>query len=164
MNLELSIAVQINDEKWLQWFDENGWVSFIDNIGRKVFTSLGFLHDIELSLLLTNDLEIQTLNATYRNKNKPTNVLSFPLHDPEILDTITSASYPIMLGDIALSLETIQKESTEKASFLHHVSHLLTHGMLHLMGYDHEEDLEAEEMEALEIEILQQMGISNPYQ
>ncbi|MCB1531359.1 MAG: rRNA maturation RNase YbeY [Alphaproteobacteria bacterium] len=106
----------------------------------------------ELSIALSNDVLIQELNKNYRDKDKPTNVLSFPQDDD------------FSLGDIVLALETIQREAGEQNKhFEDHLSHLVIHGTLHLLGYDHEDDAQAEEMEALEIELLQRIGIENPY-
>lgn len=110
-----------------------------------------------LNVLLTNDAEVKTLNAQYRGKNKPTNVLSFP--DGEKIDGV------LQLGDIAMAYETIAAEAAAQGKALkHHLSHLAIHGTLHLLGNDHEEDAEAEAMEALEIAILARMGIANPYE
>jgi probable rRNA maturation factor len=111
------------------------------------------LTDEHLSILLTNDKNIQQLNKNFRDKDKPTNVLSFPADD--------EGEY---MGDIAVAFETIKREAIEQdKSFHHHFIHMLIHGILHLDGYDHETDEEAEEMEALEIKILADMGIKNPY-
>ena len=111
------------------------------------------LTDERLSILLTNDKNIQQLNKDFRHKDKPTNVLSFPADN--------EGDY---MGDIAVAFETIKREAIEQdKSFNHHFIHMLIHGILHLDGYDHETDEEAEEMEALEIKILADMGIKNPY-
>ncbi len=111
------------------------------------------LTDEHLSILLTNDRSIQQLNKDFRDKDKPTNVLSFPADD--------EGDY---MGDIAVAFETIQREAIEQdKSFTHHFIHMLIHGILHLDGYDHETDEDAEEMETLEIKILADMGIKNPY-
>lgn len=108
----------------------------------------------ELSIALVTDEQIQTLNRDYRHKNKPTNVLSFPDNGPAPL-----------LGDIVLALETVQREAAEKAiSIEAHVTHLIIHGFLHLQDYDHETDVEAAEMEALEIAALAALNIDNPYE
>lgn len=116
----------------------------------------------EISIVLANDEFIQELNATYRDKNKPTNVLSFPLTEPdefEYLEFIDS------LGDIILSYETIQKESKDQNKpFENHLKHLLIHGVLHVLHFDHQTDEDAQKMESLEIRILKQMGIKNPYE
>ncbi len=116
----------------------------------------------EVSVLLTDDARQQTLNAEYRGKDMPTNVLSFPAS--EDIDGAFPADIAMPLGDISLALETVRRESDgEGLSFGDHFCHLLVHGMLHLAGYDHETDQDAEEMEALEIEILAGFGIEDPY-
>ena len=106
----------------------------------------------EISILLTNDSHIRNLNLDFRGQDKPTNVLSFP-SDEEFY-----------LGDIAISYNTLAREAEEQdKDFLHHFIHMLIHGILHLLGYDHETDDEALEMEAKEIKILEDRGIKNPY-
>lgn len=108
--------------------------------------------DGEISVLLTNDKEVHALNKKFRKKDKPTNVLSFPNGDNGYL------------GDIAMSLDTLEREAKEENKPLeNHFTHLLIHGVLHLMGYDHETDEEQEEMESLEIKILKKLDIPNPY-
>lgn len=117
----------------------------------------------EISVTLTNDESIQSLNKDYRGKDKPTNVLSFPQIDWSNDDWKDDPV--VMLGDVVVSFETIAREAEEQSKSLeHHFTHMLVHSIVHLFGYDHETDEEAEEMEALEIEILKQMGIENPYQ
>lgn len=113
---------------------------------------LGFeVEETELSVVLADDGFVQNLNRDYRDKDKPTNVLSFPQDSP-------------MLGDVVLAYETVKREAEEQdKAFEDHVAHLLVHGVLHLLGYDHENDEDAEEMEALEVEILNGLVIANPY-
>lgn len=119
-------------------------------------------HDTALAatVLLTDDAQIHDLNAQFRDQHKPTNVLSFP-NDDEEPDPDTGALY---LGDIAISYETVLREAAETDKSLQaHLTHMIVHGILHLAGFDHEDDAEAEEMEGLEIDILAGMGISDPY-
>ncbi|MAF67959.1 MAG: rRNA maturation RNase YbeY [Micavibrio sp.] len=123
-------------------------------------------HDIsesEVSVVLSDSKTVQDLNATYRQKDKPTNVLSFPY---DALDMLPEQADEISeLGDIILAYEVLVAEAeAEGKSIESHFKHLCLHGLLHLLGYDHEEDDEAEEMEALEIKILAKMNIKNPYQ
>ena len=107
----------------------------------------------ELSLVLADNNFVQELNKQWRGKDKPTNVLSFPQDDD------------FMLGDIILAYETVQDEAEAQGKrFEDHATHLIIHGLLHLLGHDHIEDDEAEVMEALEIEILGALNIKNPYQ
>ncbi len=115
----------------------------------------------ELSLVLTTDAEIQILNRMWRNQDKPTNVLSFPGDMDIVHDDV-----PVLLGDVVVAFETTKREVEEQklaASLSDHLSHLIVHGVLHLLGYDHEIDEEAEEMEQLETELLAGLGIPNPY-
>ena len=118
--------------------------------------------DAELAVMLTDDAGIRTLNRNWRGIDKPTNVLSFPALQPRGERHVDDA--PRMLGDIAIAYETTRREADEEQKpFDHHLSHLAVHGFLHLIGHDHEKDREAETMEALEREILSQLGIPDPY-
>ncbi|MEI2300757.1 rRNA maturation RNase YbeY [Ensifer sp. MJa1] len=113
----------------------------------------------ELSLVFTDDASIRAINAEWRNQDKPTNVLSFPAFP------VTPGAMPgPMLGDIIVARETLEREAVElDKSFDAHLTHLLVHGFLHLFGYDHMEDDEAERMEGLETRILARLGLSDPY-
>jgi probable rRNA maturation factor len=113
----------------------------------------------ELSLVFTDDAHIRSLNAGWRDKDKPTNVLSFPAFPPK-----RGASLPPMLGDIILASQTISREAAlEEKPFEHHLTHLIVHGLLHLLGYDHETEIEAQEMEAAERRVLARLAIPDPY-
>jgi probable rRNA maturation factor len=117
--------------------------------------------EAELAVMLTDDGGIRTLNCNWRGIDKPTNVLSFPALQPT---AGAPPDAPRMLGDIAIAYETTRKEADEEEKpFDHHLSHLAVHGFLHLIGYDHEKDDDAEAMESLEREILAQLGIPDPY-
>jgi probable rRNA maturation factor len=119
--------------------------------------------DAELAVMLTDDAGIRTLNSNWRGIDKPTNVLSFPALRPPT-GVSGADDIPPMLGDNAIAYETARREADdEQKPFDHHLSHLTIHGFLHLVGYDHETDDEAEAMEALEVEILAQLGIPDPY-
>jgi len=112
----------------------------------------------ELAVMLTDDAAIQVLNRDWRGLDKPTNVLSFPAADTGPDDA------PLHLGDIAIAYETTAREAGEEDKpFAHHLSHLAVHGFLHLVGYDHEDDDEADAMEATEVSILARLGIPDPY-
>lgn len=117
------------------------------------------------SVLFTSDAEVHTLNREWRAKDKPTNVLSFPMLDREDLLDLAADGPPEMLGDIALAFETCAHEAAEKGvSVEHHATHLIVHGLLHLAGHDHEiSDADAEAMEALETKALAILGIADPY-
>jgi probable rRNA maturation factor len=117
--------------------------------------------DAELAVMLTDDAGIRTLNRNWRSIDKPTNVLSFPALQPT---GARSDDAPRMLGDIAIAYETTRSEADdEQKPFDHHLSHLAVHGFLHLVGYDHENEAEAEAMENLERDILGTLGIPDPY-
>lgn len=115
---------------------------------------------IELSVILANDDVVHVLNREYRGKDKPTNVLSFATLDSEEPDNIPT----IHIGDIMLAYETINQEALEQQkTHIDHVRHLIVHGFLHLLGYDHENDEDANDMETMEIKILEAFGIQSPY-
>lgn len=120
---------------------------------------------VEMSILLTNDATIEQLNAEHRGLAKPTNVLSFPMLDSEELSALRpDGATPILLGDVILAAETIATEAASQAKAPNdHLTHLVIHGVLHLLGYDHECDDEAALMEDLERKILAKMGIADPY-
>ena len=121
---------------------------------------------VEISVRLTDDAEVQALNHQYRQKDKPTNVLSFPMVQADLLDTIAQNSDDgeVLLGDIVLAYETCAREAAEKGVTVEtHTTHLIVHGTLHLLGYDHMDDDEAGAMEAIEIAALSALGIADPY-
>ncbi|MEE9315368.1 MAG: rRNA maturation RNase YbeY [Rhizobiaceae bacterium] len=111
----------------------------------------------EVSLLFTDDAQMQSLNKDWREQDKPTNVLSFAANEGDGPDTP-------LLGDIILAFETVKREADEQRKpFEHHLTHLIIHGFLHLLGYDHIDDDEAEQMELLETKLLAGLEISDPY-
>ncbi|MEG0171298.1 MAG: rRNA maturation RNase YbeY [Acinetobacter sp.] len=124
---------------------------------------VGFDVDCEIGIACVDVAESQELNLQYREKDKPTNVLSFPSDIPEEMLSLLDAE---PLGDLVICIPVVLQEATEQQKTpSDHFTHLLVHGILHLLGYDHEtSEAEAEEMEALEIEILKKLGIANPYQ
>lgn len=113
----------------------------------------------EVSIVFSDDAHIRSLNAAWRDKDKPTNVLSFPA-----FPVAPGSSLPPMLGDIVLASETVAREAElEGKPVEHHITHLIVHGLLHLLGHDHEDDAEAERMEGLERAALARLAIPDPY-
>ena len=123
----------------------------------------GFNVDCEIGIACVDTAESQQLNLQYREKDKPTNVLSFPSDIPEEMLALLDAE---PLGDLVICIPVVLQEAAEQHKKpLDHFTHLLVHGVLHLLGYDHEtSEADAEEMEALEIAILKKLTIENPYQ
>ena len=125
--------------------------------------------DIELSISLVSDLQIKKINHEFRNKNQATNVLSFPSLDENLvrklgLVKVTKGLPHVFLGDIVISFDSLKKESlAQKKNFDNHLTHLILHSLLHLIGFDHEDDKMAKKMENLEIKILKKLNINNPY-
>ena len=150
----LDIAVIINDEAWpdtLEARAEEAVLEALKQSGAKVKGAA------ELSIVLTNDEEQHELNKQWRGKDSSTNVLSFPQIEP--FDPVVG-----ILGDITLARETLIREAEEQGvTFEAHFTHLVVHGFLHILGYDHLDDEEAAEMEGLETKILATLGIDDPY-
>ncbi len=116
---------------------------------------------IEVGVRLVDDGTIQALNRDWRGRDKPTNVLSFPLGDP---GPVTDPEFPWLIGDIVMSYDTVTAESIrDRKPLEHHVVHLAIHATLHLIGHDHEAEAEAEAMEAAEVSLLAGLGIPDPY-
>lgn len=148
------------------------WTKLADRAARAaiVETPHGEIVDhpacFELSIRLTDDAEVHALNAAYRNADKPTNVLSFPMLPPDFMDAAAlTDDGEILLGDVVLAYETCAREAAEKGiSLADHATHLMIHGVFHLLGYDHavNED-QALEMEAMETRALASLGIADPY-
>ncbi len=128
----------------------------------EIFGTLNGRAESEVSITLSDDNFVRKLNADYRGKDKPTNVLSFPLTEDDKFKTDIDL---LCLGDIIMAYETVKQESEDqKKKFRDHYTHLLIHGFLHLLHYDHEDNADAEHMEKLEAEILGSMSIDNPYE
>jgi len=121
---------------------------------------------VEISIRLTDDEDVRILNRDYRHKDKPTNVLSFPMIQPDLIDTVTANSDDgeVLLGDIVLAQGVCAREAAARGIAIEqHATHLIVHGTLHLLGYDHQDDREAEAMEDLERAILLELGLPDPY-
>jgi probable rRNA maturation factor len=123
-----------------------------------VASRMRILDDAEVSVQLADDAQVRALNAQWRGLDKPTNVLSFPASEP------AKISAAPMIGDIVVAFETTEREAAEEGKTLaDHFVHLVVHGCLHLLGFDHQIAAEAERMEALETSILAKLGIADPY-
>ena len=152
------------DEIVLDFRIESGdWPASVEATARRAISLALARADIEtegpleISLLLTGDAEQQKINSDWRGIDKPTNVLSFPQFEP--FDVMRG-----LIGDLSLAYETLVREAADlDKPFLDHFSHLVVHGVLHLCGYDHESEDEALVMERLETEILDELGIDDPY-
>lgn len=120
---------------------------------------------VEVAVRLTDDAEVQTLNRDFRGKDKPTNVLSFPMVQADLLESLSNSDDgEVLLGDIVLADGVVAREAAERGiTITDHATHLIIHGLLHLVGYDHEHDAEAEAMEEMERRALASLGIANPY-
>ena len=162
---KINIDINIEEENWVKLLPEANDIIKHASIATLCETKIiKQVQSIEISVLLTNDEFIQKLNCDYRNQDKPTNVLSFPL------ENFTAGEYAdlsgdMVIGDMIFALETILSESEEQGKYpVHHLAHLAVHSLLHLIGYDHETDEEAQRMEALETKVLAGLGIADPYQ
>jgi probable rRNA maturation factor len=155
----MTITVEVEDEAWQT-------LAGLDQLARTAVASAlsgagADREEREIALLFTDDQSIAAINADWRGTNKPTNVLSFPASP----DMPIPEGEPRPLGDIVLSHGVIAREAAEQGKTLHdHTAHLIVHGVLHLLGFDHETDEEAGEMERLETDILKGLGISDPYE
>ena len=120
---------------------------------------------VEVSVRLTSDDEVRTLNAQYRHKDAPTNVLSFPMVQADLIDSLANSDDgEVLLGDIVLAAGVCAAEAEEKGvPLVDHATHLIVHGLFHLLGYDHQGKAEAEAMESLETETMAMLGLHAPY-
>ena len=163
----LEIALETDEE----WDSSRSWEQLTRNaaeaaIAESAFPQLATSERlIEISVRLSGDEDVRTLNAQWRGKDKPTNVLSFPMAENDDLDAANVAGPELLLGDIVLARGVCEAEAEERGvSFEQHATHLIVHGILHLLGYDHQQDAEAADMEEREIRALERLGIANPYE
>ena len=165
--MTLDIAIDADAE----WDSSHDWASLARSaataaIAESAFPQLGQgQRPVELSVRLTGDEEVRALNSEWRGKDKPTNVLSFPMVEENELETAAQAGPELMLGDIILAKGVCAAEAADKGLPLEsHAAHLMVHGTLHLLGYDHMDDDSAADMEAREIRALARLGIADPYE
>jgi probable rRNA maturation factor len=163
----LEIALEADEE----WDSSSSWLPLARRaaeaaIAESAYPELaGSERPVEISVTLTGDEQVRELNSKWRRKDKPTNVLSFPMADERDLGRANVADAELLLGDIILARGVCEQEAAEKGvSVEDHATHLLVHGTLHLLGYDHHEEHEADDMEAREVRALARLGIANPYE
>jgi probable rRNA maturation factor len=149
MSIELDLQIVVDDAHGLPVErDFQTWL---------IETVCLFQQDAEVTIRVVDEQESQQLNGEYRGKSKPTNVLSFPFEAPPGIEID-------LLGDLIICKQVVEREAQEQnKSITSHWAHMVVHGALHLLGYDHIDDEDAQEMESLEVEIMQKMGFSDPY-
>ena len=150
----MTVSIEVEDESWLA-------LAGLEALARTaVAAALAGAEEegaCEVALLFTDDASIAEINAEWRGKDKPTNVLSFPFEAPPGLELP-------LLGDLVICRQVVEAEAVEQGKpLMAHWAHMVVHGSLHLLGYDHIEDEEAEEMEQLERDIMQELGFADPY-
>jgi probable rRNA maturation factor len=162
----LEIAIEADGE----WDSSTGWDELARSaataaIAESAFPQIGSSErTVELSIRLAGDAEVRALNSEWRDKDKPTNVLSFPMAEVDDLAEVSTSGPELMLGDIILARGVCAAEAAEKAIPIEdHAAHLMVHGTLHLLGYDHMDEDGAADMEAREVRALARMGIADPY-
>ncbi|GAA6183845.1 MULTISPECIES: rRNA maturation RNase YbeY [Alteromonadaceae] len=148
IDLDIQIACENNNLPTAQQFEQ--WVKFA--------LADQQIDETELTIRIVTPEESQNLNATYREKDKPTNILSFPFEAPAEIELN-------LLGDLVVCADIVEKEAEQQNKLLSdHWAHMIVHGSLHLLGFDHVDDQDAEIMESLEVQILTKLGIDDPYQ
>src|SRR5829696_309799 len=163
----LDVAIEADAE----WDSSSGWDSLVRRaaeaaVAESAFPDLAISpRPTEISVRLTSDEQVRSLNAHWRGKDKPTNVLSFPLAEPYELDSTDEEGPGLMLGDIVVARGVCEAEAVAKAITIEdHTAHLIIHGTLHLLGCDHADDQEASDMESREVRALARLGIASPYE
>ena len=165
--MTLEIALDADEE----WDSSSLWLPLVRKAAEAAIAESAYpgLADadgpVEISVTMTNDEQVRLLNAKWRGKDKPTNVLSFPMADERDLTRANIADAELLLGDIILARGVCEAEAAEKGVTVEqHTSHLVVHGTLHLLGYDHHDERDADDMEAREVRALERLGIGNPYE
>ncbi len=152
------IDIKIDDVRWKRLPEVKAFIRNMLEMSQGEATTPD---NFELSIVLTSDAAVQELNRDYRGKDHPTNVLSFPGYE----DASLLPGQPLALGDIILAYETLDNEAKAQGkTFRQHLAHLLIHGFLHLLGYTHETDSDAQLMESMETNIMKRAGFPDPYQ
>ncbi len=161
----IEIAIRIRDSAWSTALPEAGAV-----VRRAASAALGAASDkglpdrVELSVVLADDAFVRRLNRTYRGQDRPTDVLSFPIHERPADAPSPAGEMPLQLGDVVLARETVERDSgSDGVAVSERVSHLVVHGVLHLLGYDHDQPDTETTMRALESRTLLGLGIGDPY-
>jgi probable rRNA maturation factor len=165
--MTLEIALEADEE----WDSSRPWEKLVRSAAEAAIAESAYPdlvnagRPVELSVRLTSDDAVRALNAKWRGKDKPTNVLSFPMAEAYELSDEIIASKELLLGDIILAHGVCAAEAAGKgAAFEDHAAHLVAHGTLHLLGYDHQSDVDAADMEEREVRALARLGITNPYE
>ena len=163
----LEIALDADEE----WDSSTPWEPLVRKAAAAAMAESAFpelaesLRPVELSVRLAGDEEVRTLNAHWRGKDKPTNVLSFPMAEAYELEQADQDGPAIMLGDLILARGVCEREAADKGVAMNaHTTHMIVHGTLHLLGHDHEAESDAADMEAREVRALERLGIANPYE
>ena len=164
------MMLEINIESDEEWDSSTDWSLLVRKAAEAAVAESAFPQlaengrAVELSVRLTSDEDVRALNAHWRGKDKPTNVLSFPMSEQYELEQADEDGPELMLGDIVLAKGVCEREAAEmEIPFERHATHLLVHGTLHLLGYDHGDDQDAADMEGREVRALARLGIDDPY-
>ncbi len=165
------MMLEIDIESDEEWDSSTDWSLLVRRAAESAVAESAFpqlaagTRQVELSVRLTGDEQVRALNSEWRGKDKPTNVLSFPLTEPDELESASADGPELMLGDIVLARGVCEREAAEKAIPVEtHATHLLVHGTLHLLGHDHHDDADAADMEGREVRALARLGIADPYE
>ena len=163
----LEVAVEADEE----WDSRRPWDKLAKKAAQAAIAESRYSElvdsdrSVEISVTFTGDEQVRALNAEWRGKDQPTNVLSFPMADERDLGRANLSGPELLLGDISLAHGVCETEAADKGvSVEHHATHLVVHGTFHLLGYDHNNDSEAADMEEREVRALARLGIANPYE